>query len=67
MNTDKIWAESIAKDYAPKDSSKIVALKKLDAKAKLPAIVFTYSFGINAALVFGSFLGGIVLCDGFSI
>ena len=37
MNTDKILAEAIAKDYAPKDNSKIVALKKLDKKAKLPA------------------------------
>ena len=54
MNTDKIWAESIAKDYAPKDSSKIVALKKLDNKAKLPATIFTYSFGIISALVFGT-------------
>ena len=53
MNTDKIIAESIAKDYAPKESSKIVALKKLDNKAKLPATVFTYSFGIVSALVFG--------------
>ena len=54
MNTDKIIAESIAKDYAPKESSKIVALKKLDTKAKLPATVFTYSFGIISALVFGT-------------
>jgi hypothetical protein len=54
MNTDKIIAESIAKDYAPKESSKIVALKKLDNKAKLPATVFTYSFGIGSALVFGT-------------
>ena len=54
MNTDKIIAESIAKDYAPKENSKIVALKKLDNKAKLPATVFTYSFGIIAALVFGT-------------
>ena len=54
MNTDKIWAESIAKDYAPKDSSKIVALKKLDNKAKLPATIFTYSLGIVSALVFGT-------------
>ena len=53
MNTEKLYAESIAKDYSPKETSKIRALKKLDAKAKLPAIVFTYSFGINAALVFG--------------
>ena len=54
MNTDKIWAESIAKEYAPKDSSKIVALKKLDNKAKLPATIFTYSCGIISALVFGT-------------
>ena len=54
MYTDKIWAESIAKDYAPKDSSKIVALKKLDNKAKLPATIFTYSCGIISALVFGT-------------
>ena len=54
MNTDKIIAESIAKEYAPKESSKIVALKKLDNKAKLPAVVFTYSFGIISALIFGA-------------
>ena len=54
MNTDKILAESIAKDYAPKESSKIIALKKLDNKAKMPATIFTYSFGIVSALVFGT-------------
>ena len=54
MNTDKIIAESIAKEYAPKENSKIVALKKLDNKAKLPATIFTYSFGIVSALVFGT-------------
>lgn len=54
MNTDKILAESIAKDYAPKDNSKIIALKKLDAKAKLPATIFTYTFGILSTLVFGT-------------
>ena len=54
MNTDKIYAESIAKDYAPKDSSKIIALKKLDNRAKLPATVFTYSCGIISVLVFGT-------------
>ena len=54
MNTDKIFAEAIAKDYAPKKSSKIVALKKLDAKAKLPSTVFTYTWGIIFALVFGT-------------
>lgn len=54
MNTNKIIAESIAKDYAPKDNSKIVALKKLDNHAKLPATIFTYSCGIVSALVFGT-------------
>lgn len=54
MNTDKILAEAIAKDYAPKDNSKIVALKKLDNRAKLPAIVFAYACGITSALVFGT-------------
>ncbi len=54
MNTDKILAESIAKDYAPKENSRIVALKKLDNRAKRPATVFTYSWGIVFALVFGT-------------
>lgn len=54
MNTDKIITESIAKDYAPKENSKIVALKKLDNRAKLPATIFTYSCGIISALVFGT-------------
>lgn len=54
MNTDKIYAEQLANEYAPKDTSKVVALRKLDAKAKLPANIFTYSFGIAAALVFGT-------------
>ena len=54
MNTDKIYAESIAKEYAPKDSSKIVALRKLDRKAKLPATIFTYTFGVISTLVLGT-------------
>ncbi len=53
MNTDKIYAEQIANEYAPKDTSKVVALRKLDQKAKLPANIFTYSFGIIAALILG--------------
>ena len=54
MNTDKILAEAIAKDYAPKDNSKIVALKKLDKKAKLSATIFTYTFGIISSLIVGT-------------
>lgn len=53
MNTDKIFAESIANEYAPKDTSKIIALKKLDRKAKMPANIFVYSFGIVMTLLLG--------------
>ena len=37
MSTDKMYAEQIANKYAPKNTSKIVALRKLDAKAKMSA------------------------------
>lgn len=53
MNTDKIFAEAIANEYAPKDTSKVVALRKLDRKAKTPANIFAYSFGVIMALVLG--------------
>ena len=53
MNTDKIYAEAIANEYAVKDTRKVVQLKKLDAKAKRPAQIFGYTFGIIAALVLG--------------
>ena len=54
MNTDRIYAEAIAREYAPKDNSKIIALRKLDAKAKLPATVFAYTFGILSSLIAGT-------------
>lgn len=54
MNTDKIYAEQLANEYAPKDTSKVVALRKLDAKAKRPASIFTYTLGVVSALVFGT-------------
>ena len=54
MNTDKIYAESIAKEYAPKGHSKILALRKLDARAKRPATIFTYTWGIIFTLIFGT-------------
>lgn len=53
MNTDKIYAEQLANEYTPKDTSKVAALKKLDAKAKLPATIFTYTLGIISALILG--------------
>lgn len=54
MNKNKILAESIAKEYFPKQNSDIVALKKLDAKAKRPARVFAYTFGTFFVLVAGA-------------
>lgn len=36
-----------------KKTSKVIQLRKLDAKAKLPATIFTYSFGILATLLVG--------------
>ena len=61
MNTDKIYAEQIANEYAPKKTSKVVALKKLDQKAKKPAEIFTFTFGIICALILGT---GMSLCMG---
>lgn len=53
MNMDKIYAEQLANEYAPKDASKVVVLRKLDKRAKLPATIFTYTFGIISALITG--------------
>ena len=54
MNTDRIYAEQIANEYAPKQTSKVKALKRLDAKAKTPAQIFTYTFGVVSSLVLGT-------------
>ena len=61
MNTDKIYAEQIANEYAPKKTSKVVALKKLDQKAKRPAEIFTFTFGVIFALILGTSMS---LCMG---
>ncbi len=53
MDTDKIYAESIANEYAVKDTTKVVRLKKLDRQAKLPANIFGYVFGVISSLVLG--------------
>lgn len=57
MDIDKIFAQNMANEYAQKKHSKVVALKKLDNKAKLPPTIFTYSFGLLAA-----FLAGLGMC-----
>ena len=53
MNTDKTYAEKIASEYAPRETRKVVALKKLDSRAKRPANVFAYTFGIIMTLLLG--------------
>ena len=53
MNTDKIYAEHIANEYSAKKESKVIALKKLDRKAKLPADIFVYTNGIVMSLILG--------------
>lgn len=52
-STDVIYAEKIAEEYSPKSASRVVALKKLDRRAKQPAEIFAYTFGIIGALVLG--------------
>lgn len=54
MNTDKIYAEQLANEYAPKSTSKVVALRKLDKKAKMPANIFAFTFGTVFTLIFGT-------------
>ena len=53
MDTDKIYAVAIAYEYAVKDESKVIALKKLDARAKRPATIFAYALGVIATLLLG--------------
>ena len=53
MNTDKIYAEHIANEYSKKDESKVIALRKLDRRAKMPAEIFAYTNGIAMSLIFG--------------
>lgn len=54
MNTDKIYAQQIANEYATKQKSKAKQLKRLDAKVKQPARVFAFVFGSIFSLVMGT-------------
>ena len=51
MKKNKSSARKIP--FRRKSREKIIALKKLDHRAKLPAIIFAYSFGIASSLVVG--------------
>jgi hypothetical protein len=54
MNTDKIYAESIANEYSVKNDSKVIALKKLDKKVKEFPLIFTIVLGVISTLVLGT-------------
>lgn len=45
--------ERLREEYAPKEKKPIDNALKLDRKAKLPAYVFAYIFGVVGALVLG--------------
>ena len=53
MNTDEIYEKLLASEYVPKASRKLIALRKLDKKAKQPTVIFTYILGVIATLIFG--------------
>ena len=59
-NLDAVYAEKIAAEYTVKPASKLVALKKLDRRARR-AELFAYIFGIAGALILGT---GMSLCMG---
>ena len=51
MNTDKIYAERLASEYAPKTTRKIKALIRLDKWIKRPAKITAYIVGALSAML----------------
>lgn len=45
--------EKLLEEYAPKKKTGLDEAKKLDRKAKLPALILAYTFGIIGTLVLG--------------
>ena len=52
MNTDKIYAERIASEYAPKTPRRIKALIRLDKWIKKPAKITAYIIGVLSVICF---------------
>lgn len=50
---EKNYVENVLESYKEKGKTKIDELKALDKKAKLPANIFAYTFGIVGSLVLG--------------
>ena len=65
-NLDKVYAKRIAEEYAPKTTTKVVRLKKLDQKVKNPAKIFAFTFGSICALIAGTGMSMIMTDFGFS-
>ena len=65
-NLDKVFAKRIAEEYAPKTTTKVVQLKKLDQKVKRPANIFAFTFGIICALIAGAGMSMIMTDFGLS-
>lgn len=53
MTENRKYIESIKDEYTEKDTTKLEKLKKLDRMVKTIPMVFAYSFGSIAALIFG--------------
>lgn len=62
MNTEEICAKLLAAEYAPKTSRKLIALKKLDRRAKRPAVMCAYSLGIAGIMIFSAGICLLTLC-----
>ena len=65
-NLDKVYANRIAEEYAPKTTTKVVQLKKLDQKVKRPANIFAFTFGTICALIAGSGMSMVMTDFGLS-
>lgn len=50
---EKFIAQKIRTQYTEKTTTKLDKLKKLDARAKLPALIFAYVWGIISAIIMG--------------
>lgn len=52
-NDKQFMAEKIRTQYMEKHSTELDSLRELDAKVKMPANVFAYTFGSISAIVMG--------------
>lgn len=66
-NDEEFLVQKIRTQYMEKESTKLEALKKLDARVKRPAHVFAYVFGSIGAIIMGSGMSLIMTDIGASI